>query len=202
MLDPFSSHCPCPVAGWESAWSATPLPHLSVSSTLAAVSSLWTPDGEHKVPRPDLSGSSAHGGPLPEEAAPGATRSDTTSAGSGTPGADEQPSEEELRELARELAKAPVEDVIANHCYGLFELAALHLSNRPVDLAAARLAIDAMGKLVEGLGGRLGSHEAALADGLTQIRLAFVRIADAASTATSASSATSSQAKGTLAADR
>ena len=71
--------------------------------------------------------------------------------------AGDQPSEEELRQLARELSETPVEDIIANHCYGLFELAALHLSQQPVNLVAARLAIDAMGQLVDGLGERLGA---------------------------------------------
>lgn len=74
-----------------------------------------------------------------------------------------------------------MEDVIVNHCFGLFELAALHLSQQPVNLTAARLSIDALGYLVEGLGERLGSHAATLAEGLTQLRLAFVRIAEAAS---------------------
>jgi hypothetical protein len=92
---------------------------------------------------------------------------------------EREPTEEEIRELARQLAAAPPEDVIANHCYGLFELAALHLSQSPVNVPAARLAIDAMGFLVDGLGSRLGAHAAALADGLTQLRLAFVRITDA-----------------------
>jgi len=90
-----------------------------------------------------------------------------------------EPSEEELRELARQLAVAPPEDVIANHCYGLFELAALHLSQVPVNIPAARLAIDAMGLLVDGLGNRLGTHAGTLAEALTQLRLAFVRITDA-----------------------
>jgi hypothetical protein len=88
-----------------------------------------------------------------------------------------------MRELARQLAAAPPEDVIANHCYGLFELAALHLSQQPANIPAARLAIDAMGLLIDGLGARLGSHAASLADGLTQLRLAFVRITDAAAAA-------------------
>lgn len=80
--------------------------------------------------------------------------------------------------LAEQLLSAPVEDVIANHCFGLFELAALHLSQQPPNLEAARAAIDAMGFLVEGLGSRLGQHQATLAEGLGQVRLAFVRIAE------------------------
>ena len=88
--------------------------------------------------------------------------------------------EAELTEIARQLANAPAEDVIANHCYGLFELAALHLSQQPPQLEKARLAIDALGLLVDGLGDRLGQHAEALTEGLSQLRLAFVKIATAA----------------------
>lgn len=94
-------------------------------------------------------------------------------------------SEEEMMEVARELAAAPVEDVIANHCYGMFELAALHLSQQPPQLPQARVAIDAFGYLVDGLGERLGQHAATLGEGLNQLRLAFVRIAEAGGAAMS-----------------
>jgi hypothetical protein len=83
-----------------------------------------------------------------------------------------------MRIVARELLAAPIEAVIANHCYGLFELAALHLSQQPPNLDAARAAIDAMGFVVEGLGARLGQHAATLEDGLTQVRLAWVKLAE------------------------
>ncbi len=138
------------------------------------MSSLWTPEGEHRVPRP--SGEGAPTGPA-GGAPPGGGGGDF----GGPPGSEA--SEEELRALARELAETPVEDIIANHAYGLFELAALHLSQMPVNLVAARLAIDAMGALVDGLGDRLGGHAATLADGLTQLRLAYVRISEAATPA-------------------
>ncbi len=92
---------------------------------------------------------------------------------------EDQAAEEELLEVAKHLAAAPAEDVVANHCYGLFELAALHLSQQPPQFDKARLAIDALGLLVDGLGERLGQHAAALAEGLSQIRLAFVRISSA-----------------------
>jgi hypothetical protein len=154
------------------------------------VSSLWTPGGEHKVPRPDEPGSgsgdqrdSPRGGSPPSRGPTGDPADDGGAE-------DREPTEDELRELARQLAAAPPEDVVANHCYGLFELAALHLSQTPVNVPAARLAIDAMGLLVDGLGTRLGAHAGALADGLTQLRLAFVRITDAlAATAAGASAA-------------
>jgi hypothetical protein len=69
--------------------------------------------------------------------------------------------------------------VVANHCYGLFELAAVYLSDSSPRLEHARLAIDALGYLVDGLGERLGEAHAPLRDALGQIRLAFVQIAAA-----------------------
>lgn len=83
--------------------------------------------------------------------------------------------------MRAELANAPVEVVIANHCYGLFELAAVYLAQRPEPLLdQARLAIDALGSLVEGLAGRLGDQERTLRDALAQARLAYVQLGSAA----------------------
>ena len=98
-----------------------------------------------------------------------------------------EPSDAELEakmaELRGQLAQAPAEVVVANHCFGIFELAALHLSLQPPKLEEAQLAIDALGALVEGLTGRLGDEEQQLRDGLAQLRLAFVQIKAASSTA-------------------
>jgi hypothetical protein len=66
--------------------------------------------------------------------------------------------------------------VVANHCYGLFELAAVYLSQSPPRLEPARLAIDALACLVDGLGERLGEAHPSLRDALAQIRLAYVQI--------------------------
>jgi hypothetical protein len=66
--------------------------------------------------------------------------------------------------------------VVANHCFGLFELAAVYLSLEEPRLEQARLAIDALGAVVESLEGRLGEPESSLRDALAQIRLAFVQI--------------------------
>jgi hypothetical protein len=78
--------------------------------------------------------------------------------------------------MRADLANSPVEVVVANHCYGLFELAAVYLSHQPPLLSQARVAIDALGSLVTGLEGRLGEAEGPLKDGLSQLRLAFVQI--------------------------
>ncbi len=84
-----------------------------------------------------------------------------------------------MAELRQQLAETPAEAVVANHAFGLFELAALHLSLQPPNLDAARTAIDACAALVEGMVGRLGDAEAELVDGLGQLRLAFVQIRSA-----------------------
>lgn len=89
---------------------------------------------------------------------------------------DDRVMAEQVEAMREELANAPVEVVVANHCYGLFELAAVYLSQTPPLLAQARLAIDAMACLVDGLGGRLGDSEPQLKDGLGQLRMAFVQI--------------------------
>jgi hypothetical protein len=82
----------------------------------------------------------------------------------------------ELAEARRQLVAVPAEQVVANHAIGLYELAAIHLGQSPANLAAAALAIDAMGALVEGLGSRLGEATPTLTDALQQIRLAFVQV--------------------------
>jgi hypothetical protein len=101
--------------------------------------------------------------------------------------APEELTEEELAErlesLREQLAQTPVDQVIAQSAYQLFEIGALHLSVIPPQLDQAKLAIDALGLLVEGLGDRLGPNAATLRDGLTNIRMAYVEVNKAVTTA-------------------
>ena len=102
-------------------------------------------------------------------------------AGGAPPGTGDEPIDEEalaaeVEAVRAQLAGAPVEEVLANHCYGLFELAAVYLSQQPPLLPQARVAIDALGCLVTGMEGRLGENEAALADGLRNLQMAWVQI--------------------------
>jgi hypothetical protein len=140
------------------------------------VSSLWTPEGEHPVGderrRPAPSAPAPAPGPGIDE--------DPDNAG----GADDAALAAHLDELRQQLAATPVEVVVANHASGLFELAALHLSQQPPQLEAARLAVDAMGALVEGVADTLGEAEEPLTSALAQIRLAFVQITGASRTGT------------------
>ena len=132
------------------------------------MSSLWTPGGEHPVE-------------------PGSGTDGTAEAPSSddVPGLEGlSPEEREQAEaLAREmnavreqLASAPAAVVVANHLMGLYELAAIHLSQQPANLSEASLAIDALGAVIEALPNRLGEAEPTLRDALHQIRLAYVQI--------------------------
>ena len=134
------------------------------------MSSLWTPDGERPIARPGPGG--GDDGPRAPRGPPSADPIDPD----GPPDMDEEALAEQAAALRRELVNSPVEVVVANHCYGLFELAAVYLSQQPPLLVQARLAIDALGCLVAGLEGRLGESEDQLKDGLSQLRLAFVQI--------------------------
>lgn len=123
--------------------------------------SLWTPDGERPVnrdPEPD---------PVP---------------GAGAEPEFTPEQEAQAREMARQMAEARAQlleadpaDIVANHAMGLYELAAIHITADEPDLPAARLAIDALGILVEGLEGRLGEHENTLIEALQGARMGFVQ---------------------------
>jgi hypothetical protein len=139
------------------------------------MSSLWTPGGEHPVDDRRSAGGSgtapppASGGPQPPQAPPGAP-----------PQGPRDEAAAAIDDLRRQLAEAPAEVVVANHVFGLFELAAIYLSQQPPLLVEAQLAIDAMGAIVDTLGPRLGDAEGQLKEGLAQLRLAFVELSAAA----------------------
>ena len=125
------------------------------------MSSLWTPSGEHF--------------PKKEE------DDDAPPPSPGAGGTDGAPSSEAEAQAAvdamrAQLANTPAEVVVANHCYGLFELAAIYLSQTPPMLFQARLAIDGLGALLDGLRGRLGEAEPSLHESLSQLRLAYVSL--------------------------
>ena len=81
-----------------------------------------------------------------------------------------------LAEARRGVLDTPADVVIVNHAFGLYELAALHLTAENPHLPSAALAIDALGCLVEGLAERLGEHHGELAEALATIRMAFVQV--------------------------
>jgi hypothetical protein len=142
--------------------------------------SLWTPSGEHPVERP--------GRPAP----------DATSAPQGAPAAPPQPGPTSLDDLSpeeraeaeefarqvdtarRQLLDAPAGPVVGQQALQFYELAALHLSQPEPKLDDARIAVDALAAVVNGLGSRLGEAEQPLRQALNQIQLAFVEVSRSA----------------------
>ena len=98
---------------------------------------------------------------------------------------DREPTPEERRaaeaELQRELAEAPAEIVIANHAFGLFELAALHLSADPPQ-PGRRPGWPSTPSPPSSTGSvrRLGEAHQTFAEALAKLRMAFVQIQAAA----------------------
>jgi len=140
------------------------------------VGSLWTPSGEYQ---PQGGGDPSPPPGAPPPAPPGA-------------GDDDGPSAEEiaaLRDLHARLSSTPVEDVVANHVFGLWQLALVYLGvatppdeqgRQPMpNLPSAGLVIDAVAALLDGVGPRLGEHEQSLRDALTQTQMIYVQLAEA-----------------------
>ena len=133
---------------------------------------MWTPDGELEIDR------SSSENPIAD------TEEDTNL--EDLPGFDELTTEqqEQARAMAAELAAArqrlsqtPAAEVIANHVMGIYELAAIHLSDENPKLNEAQIAIDAMTGIVGSLEGRLGENENVIKDALQQIQMAYVQVA-------------------------
>ena|GEM_PF-1918633 len=115
------------------------------------------------------------GGRNRAETTPLLCRTDTLAVMS-SPNPNTEDSAAEMDELRRQLAETDPAVVIANHAYGLFELAAVYLSTQPPRLIEAQLAIDALAALSSGVGDRLGEAAAPLEEALAQIRLAWVQL--------------------------
>lgn len=148
--------------------------------------SLWTPGGEHEVPRDRPQQTPPPAAEPAASGAPGATPEideEALAAALGIPSLDELSDEEraqleqaviQMAETERQLATTPPEVVIANHAMGIYELAAIHLRQTPPNLNEASLAIDALSALLDGLDDRLGENEPTLRAALQQLQQAFV----------------------------
>ncbi|MXW43002.1 MAG: DUF1844 domain-containing protein [Acidimicrobiia bacterium] len=149
------------------------------------MSTLWTPGGEVPVgnkqqatqPKPNKTIQ-----PDPTETADG-TDQDPLASLSEEERAQAEAIAQQMAEAREQIANTPASVVVGNHAMGLYELGAIHLSQQPPKVEEARLAIDALGVLLDGLQGRLGTHETTLRDALHQIRMAFVQISKATETA-------------------
>jgi hypothetical protein len=85
----------------------------------------------------------------------------------------------ELQAMQEQMLRTPAAIVVANHCIGLVELAALHLGQNPPNLADAQVAIDALAGMIDAVGPRLGENAPPLRQALNQMRMAFIEARNA-----------------------
>ena len=123
------------------------------------MSTFWTPSGERPIRRDEPAApSSPAGGP------PGGPDDDL----------DDEQLQAELRAMQEQMLRTPAAIVVANHCIGLIELAALHLGQDPPNLADAQVAIDALAGIIDGVEPRLGENGPPLRQALNQMRMAYI----------------------------
>ena len=127
------------------------------------MSSFWTPDGEHTIQPESQNDESIQDSGEFDHLSP----------------EDRERAEAMVKEMAaaqERIAQTPVAVVISTHLMGLYELAAIHLSQQPPNLKDASLAIDALGAVMDKLINQLGESEETLKDALHQIRMAYVSL--------------------------
>lgn len=89
----------------------------------------------------------------------------------------------EFAAMQQQMLQTPAAIVVANHCIGLIELAALHLGQEKPNLADAQVAIDALAGMIEAVGARLGENGPPLHQALNQMRMAYIEAKNAAGVA-------------------
>jgi hypothetical protein len=153
-----------------------------------SMSSLWTPGGEHEVPREPASSPDPTSGDEPIAAETGLTADMEDAIAAALPEGvrlDDLTPEQlaqaeemvvEMAEARERLTSTPASTVVANHAMGLYELAALHLSQQTPNFSEATVAIDGLTAIVESLAGRLGDAEPTLREGLDQLRMVYVQL--------------------------
>jgi len=146
------------------------------------MSSLWTPGGEHPVDRsaptaPPADAPASAGDPsLDDEIAAALPEGVTLDSLSPEERARAEDMVKEMAEARGRLLETPAAMIVANHGMGLYELAALHLSQETPNFAEATVAIDGLAAIVEKLEGRLGEAEPTLVEALDQLRMVFVQL--------------------------
>jgi len=136
--------------------------------------SLWTPEGEHRVPRAEPAGTGGMAGAgddWRERLASGEIGIEDL-----TP---EQRAEveavvQQMADAQQQLLATPAAHILTQHVIGLREFAILHLQQPDPDFAAASLAIDAIGGMIEAAGARLEELGEPLRADLLQLQAAFV----------------------------
>ena len=123
------------------------------------MSTFWTPSGERPIPKDE-----PRAAPQPPAGPP---------MGEGGEEMDEELAAEFMA-MQQQMLRTPAAIVVANHCIGLVELAALHLGQNPPNLADAQVAIDALSGMIEAVGSRMGENGPPLRQALNQMRMAYI----------------------------
>lgn len=123
------------------------------------MSSLWTPGGEVPVDRNRSEDREPQADPTPD---------------TGQTDASDEATQAQYEAMRAQLLEIPAADVIAQELVAIYELAALHLSQEEPKLDQARLAIDTLAAVVDGVGDRLGPAGEQFAQIIPQLRLAYV----------------------------
>jgi hypothetical protein len=146
------------------------------------MSSLWTPDGERPVtPSGDAADAPAGGAVDPGEPLRAAAEALGIDLDSLSP-EDRQELAAELGEMMRvrrEIAATPAAEMISNHLIRFLDLATIYLEGEPPAFAEAATAIEAFRCVLDGIGDRLGEHQAMLTEALGQVQMIFVQVKQA-----------------------
>ena len=140
--------------------------------------SLWTPDGERPVSRPQPGGA-------PTPATPNiAPELRQALAEAGVDVEDLSPEQvaeatamlAEMSQVRQDLLATPATHVIANHLMGIYELGAIHLGENPPNFGEAHHAIEALRAVLDHMGDAFGENEPVLRQALAQLQMAFVQL--------------------------
>ncbi len=126
--------------------------------------SIWTPSGEYELSATDSEESSEE--PESADSPPELTPEEQSALAS------------EFEEAKQRISETPVDQIITTHIIGLYELAVIHLQKDPPDLESAKIAVNAMSGIVEGVAEDLQEYEEAMRNALTEIQMAFVKASD------------------------
>ena len=134
---------------------------------------LWTPDGEKEikkdVPTEEATADHAH------EHGPDCDHGDAEQ--ELTPEQKEQAEQmaKQMAEAREQILGAPASTVLMNHAFGMYELAAIHLTADEPKLEEAKLAIDCLSSIAKELEGKLGEEEQTMKEALSQIQMVYVQ---------------------------
>ncbi len=125
--------------------------------------SIWTPSGEHEITKE----------PLEED---GQATTEVEDLSPEEQAAQQKKMQKEFEQTKKQIAEAPVEQIISTHVIGLYELAVIHLQQEVPNLEAAKIAIDAMAGLLDGVEGQIGEPEEPMKKLLSDLQMAFVKL--------------------------